>query len=88
MVKRLSQSSDAGGIITLVPKIQSTFRLSPRTLDTVQRLAIRLDRPRPDVVELAVRHLDLTLKNGGPVYIDEGPEDTEPKAHKTRPRAG
>lgn len=77
--------NSAGGIIYVVPKKLSTFRLSAKTLAAVEDLAVRLDRPRPDVLELAVRHLDLTLRNGQPVYLEGGPDD-EPKAHKTRSR--
>lgn len=69
-----------GGIITLVAKIQSTFRLSPSTVELVQRLAEKLGKPRPDVLELAITHLDGTLRNHQPVYIDPPPD--EPKNHK------
>ncbi len=70
-----------GGIITLVAKIQSTFRLSPQTLDVVQRLADKLGKPRPDILELAIAHLEGTLNHDQPVYIS-GPPDDEPKSHK------
>ncbi len=75
-----------GGIITLVAKIQSTFRLRAETLEIVQRIAEKLDKGRPDVLELAITHLDVSLRKGDPIYMLPGPPDDEPKAHKRRHR--
>ena len=69
-----------GRIITLLPKKQAQFRLSDQTLETLQQLADKLGKPRPDVVELALTHLDGTLRNNQPVYIDPPPRP--PAAHK------
>jgi hypothetical protein len=72
---------ETGRIIELVPnKTQTSLRLSDQTLSTLQRLADKLDKPRPEVVELAVTHLDGTLAHDQPVYI--GPPPDQPKAHK------
>ena len=78
-----------GRIITLVPKkTQSTFRLSDQQLDVLQRLADKLGKSRPAVVELAITHLEGTLRNGQPVYLDlpPAPPPDEPATHKSRRR--
>lgn len=76
-----------GRIISLVPaKRQAQFRLSDQTLETLQQLADRLGKPRPDIVDLALTHLDGTLRNGEPVHILPPPHNG-PKAHKKRRRA-
>ena len=73
--------SGNGRIIELVPaKKQAQFRLSDQTLTTLQQLADKLGKPRPDVVELALTHLEGTLRNGQPVYIDPPPK--APASHK------
>lgn len=70
-----------GRIIELVqPKTQTSLRLSTAAIDELQRLADKLDKARPDVVELAILHLSGTLRNGQPVYIEPPPDD--PKSHK------
>ena len=81
----IGSESDLGRIIELVPaKKQAQFRLSDQTLSTLQRLAEKLEKPRPDVVELALTHLDGTLRNGQPVYIDPPPK--APASHKRASR--
>jgi hypothetical protein len=70
-----------GRIIELVPaKTQTSLRLSNAVLDELQRLAEKLDKPRADVIELAVSHLSGTLAHDQPVYI--GPPPDDPKSHK------
>ena len=77
---------EEGRIIALVPpKTQTTFRLNDVVLDELQRLSDRLNKPRPDVLELAITHLSGTLRANQPVYIDP-PEPPAP-AHKRRRRA-
>lgn len=78
---------EQGRIIALVPTetIQSTFRLAEPVHDELQRIADRLGKPRPEVVELAILHLSGTLRAGQPVYID--PPEPPPTAHKRRRRA-
>ena len=72
---------ETGRIIALVqPKTQTSLRLSSAALDELQRLADKLDKARPDIVELAILHLSGTLRNGQPVYIEPPPDD--PKSHK------
>lgn len=71
---------ETGRIIELVPKRQTSLRLNDETLDVLQRLMDRLNKKRPEVVELAITHLSGTLHAGQPVFIDPPPED--PKSHK------
>jgi len=63
-----------------VRKTQTSLRLSPAVFEELQRLADKLDKERPDVVELAITHLSGTLRNGQPVYIDPPPKT--PASHK------
>ena len=78
--------AELGRIIELVPtKVQTSLRLSPPIFDELQRLADKLGKPRPDVVELAISHLSGTLAHDQPVYIAPPPED--PKTHKKGRRA-
>lgn len=80
------QPAELGRIIELVPtKVQTSLRLSPPIFDELQRLADKLGKPRPDVVELAISHLSGTLAHDQPVYI--GPPPDAPKSHKRRSRA-
>jgi len=70
-----------GRIIALVPaKKQAQFRLSDQTLETLQKLAEQRSMKRADLIELAIAHLDGTLRNGQPVYIQ--PPPTSPESHK------
>jgi hypothetical protein len=74
-------SPETGRIIELVqPKTQTSLRLSTAAIEELQRLADKLDKPRPDVVELAISHLSGTLAHDQPVYI--GPSPDAPKSHK------
>lgn len=78
--------SQLGRIIALVPsKTQSSFRLSDPALAELQRLADKLGKPRPDVVELAIFHLSGTLRADQPVHIL--PPEGGPKSHKRPHRA-
>jgi hypothetical protein len=80
------QPARLGRIIELVPtKTQSSFRLSDSALEELQRLAEKLGKARPDVVELAISHLSGTLAHDQPVYI--GPPPDAPKSHKRRSHA-
>ena len=82
----LSAQPGFGRIITLVPdKTQASFRLSDQVLDELQRLADRLGKSRPDVLELAVTHLSGTLEHNQPVFI--GPPPKPPASHKRVRRA-
>src|SRR5579859_4777936 len=75
---------DQGRISALVqPNTQTSLRLNDAILEELQRLADKLGKPRPDVVELAITHLAGTLAHDQPVYI--GPPPDQPKSHK-RPR--
>ncbi len=75
------QPAELGRIIELVPtKIHTSLRLSPPVVEELQRLADKLGKPRPDVVELAISHLSGTLAHDQPVYI--GPPPDAPKSHK------
>jgi hypothetical protein len=70
-----------GRIITLVPaKKQSQFRLSDQVLAVLQRIAEKRGLSRAAVLELAISHLDGTLRDGKPVYMDLPPEP--PATHK------
>jgi hypothetical protein len=72
---------ETGRIIELVqPKTQTSLRLSTAALDELQRLADKLDKARPDVVELAITHLSGTLAHDQPVYIEPPPKP--PATHK------
>jgi len=74
---------DTGGIIALVATTtQTSLRLSTSVLEELQRLADKLDKPRPEVVELAITHLSGTLAHDQPVYI--GPPPDPAKSHKRR----
>ena len=74
-----------GRIIELVPAKKNTqLRLSDQTLETMQQLAETLGKKRAEVVELALTHLDGTLRAGQPVHIL--PPPTPPASHKRRSR--
>jgi len=78
--------SETGRIIQLVPaKTQTSLRLSDSILEELQRLADKLGKARPEVVELAISHLSGTLAHDQPVYI--GPPPDDPKSHKKGRRA-
>jgi len=66
------------------PKTQTSLRLSTAALAELQRLADKLDKARPDVVELAILHLSGTLAHDQPVYI--GPPPKTPASHKRTQR--
>ena len=72
---------EVGRIIALVPAKKNTqLRLSDQTLETMQQLADRLGKKRAEVVELALTHLEGTLRNGQPVHIL--PPPPAPAGHK------
>jgi hypothetical protein len=70
-----------GGIIHIVPTPASSFRLSPRIKRTLERLARQRGKSMSEVLELAISHLDGTLRNGLPIYLDE-PDNDRPNSHK------
>lgn len=78
----IAADSEEGRIIALVPtpKTQSTFRLADPIIEELQRLADKLGKSRPEVVELAITHLAGTVRAGQPVYIDPPPKP--PASHK------
>lgn len=78
----IAADSEEGRIIALVPTptIQSTVRLAEPAHEELQRLADKLGKSRPEVLELAIIHLSGTLRAGQPVYLDPPPEP--PGRHK------
>lgn len=81
-----STNLELGRIIALVPKKQTSLRLNDETLEVLQRIMDRLNKKRPEAVELAIIHLAGTLRAGQPVYIDP-PPDNGPTNHKKAPNA-
>ncbi len=76
-----------GRIITLMPKIQQSLRLNPETVDVIQQIADKLNKKRTEVLEIAIVHLDQSLRNGNPIYIVPAPPESgpdQPKSHKRR----
>ena len=80
-VETAVRNRETGAIITLMPTSPTSFRLSPRTRRTLSRLAKQRGKSMSEILELAVSHLDGTLRNRQPIYLDE-PDDDQPKAHK------
>jgi hypothetical protein len=74
-----------GRIIALVPTPVSSFRLSTRAKRTLARLAREQGKSNAEVLELAIVHLEGTLRNGQPVYLAPPPGD-DPKSHKKAAR--
>jgi hypothetical protein len=70
-----------GRIITLVATTPSySMRLRPPVRRILERLSQERGKSPKEIVELAIGHLDGTLRNGQPVYMDIPPD--EPKSHK------